>query len=97
MLKYILDENEFLSPTACGLSHGSISTRPVRVLGGGRAARREVRPGGVVDLDLRRQLELAGPGLVPGQLPPDRGPGALTTTSTATPSRWSARPARASG
>ena len=56
---------------------------------------RRLRAGRVDDRPVRRQLELARAGLVPGQLPRHRGAARLRTASSATTSSSSARPARA--
>ena len=59
------------------------------------ATQRRLRAGRVDDRPVRRQLELARAGLVPGQLPADRGAAALRTATSATTSPSSSRPARA--
>ena len=59
-------------------------------------ARGRLRAGRVDDRPVRRQLELARPDLVPGQLPARSSRCSVFTTTSATTSRWSARPARAS-
>ena len=56
-----------------------------------------LRAGRVDHVHVRRQLQLARPDLDAGQLPPDRARSSATTGSTATTSRSSTRPARASG
>ena len=69
-------------------------TRSSSTLDGVETTRR-LRAGRVDERPVRRQLELARAGLVPGQLPADRGAAASTTATSATTSRSSTRPARA--
>ena len=53
----------------------------------------DYEPGRAHDRAVRRQLQLAGPGVVPGQLPRRRGAAPLTAASSATTSPSSTRPA----
>ena len=78
VLRYVLDENEFLSPygvrSLVEIPPGQSLRLPLPrsgVPGGVRSRRIEHEP-------LRRQLELARPDLVPGELPAHRGPGAVS-------------------
>ena len=69
---------------------GRLPRAPVRDLGGRpRDLERRLRAGRVDDGALRRQLQLARPGLVPGQLPRDRGARCATTSTWATTHRSS--------
>ena len=76
VLTEVLDEDGMLSPYGIR----SLSAAPGRTVHGrGRrpGLRRRLRAGRVADRDVRRQLQLARPDLVPRQLPGDRGAGAL--------------------
>ena len=90
VLKIMLDENEFLSPYGIrALSrfhheHPYVLRSTAPTTGSTTSRRNRHRP-------VRRQLQLAGPGLVPGQLLLVEACRSSTTTS-ATSSRWSARP-----
>ena len=95
ILSVMLDEDEFLG------AHGirAISRRhldePCRVRLGGQRVQRPLPAGGVRHRDVRRQLQLARPGLVPDE-PRDRPRRCCScTATTATASRSSARPDRA--
>ena len=76
--RYVLDENEFLSPYGIR-SLSRVHERAARTsfAVGGQEHRVDYEPGESHDRPLRRQLELARADLVPGQLPADRGAGAL--------------------
>ena len=77
LLGRMLDESEFLSPHGLRSLSAYHREHPYEL----RARRRNVpdrlRAGRVDDRPLRRQLELARSGLVPDQLPDDRGAAAL--------------------
>ena len=78
VLRYLLDENEFLSPYGISALSRVYKDRPyaapaLRPGAAGRVRARRVGLGPV-----RRQLELARPDLDAGQLPADRGPGTLS-------------------
>ena len=96
VLAQLFDEDEFLSPHGLrGVSRRHAASPPHRADRGGTATDR-LRARGVDDRHVRRQLELAGPGVVPAQLPADRTRSSATTPTWATRSRWSTRPAPAS-
>ena len=84
-----------LAATASARSPGPTATTPSRSPLDGARTSRALRARRVGQRAVRRQLELARPGLVPAQLPADRGAASATTTSTATASGSSARRARA--
>ena len=92
----LLDDEEFLSPTACARCRAATATSRSSLADGEGRRDRRLRAGRVDDAAVRRQLELARAGLVPDQLPADRVARALRTATSATASRSSARPARAS-
>ena len=82
--------------TGCGRSRRATApTRPCCEFGG-LYAERGLRARGVDDRDVRRQLQLARAGVVPGELPRRRARSTATTASSATTSRSSTRPARGS-
>ena len=95
VLRYMLDEKEFLSPYGIrALSryhhdHPYVSRRWAR-------ASRGLRTGGIQHGHVRRQFQLARTGLVSGQLSADRVAAEVPLLSRRPISRWSARPARAS-
>ena len=70
---------------------GARPTSPTSATGSAVA----LRAGRVVQPDLRRQLELAGAGLVPGQLPDGRGPARVPPLLRRDPDRRAARADRA--
>ena len=72
VLRWLLDENEFLSPhgvraLSAAYRERSVLRRPRR-----DGVHRRLRPGRIDDRIVRRQLQLARPGLVPGELHRDR-------------------------
>ncbi len=72
VLRVMLDEAEFLSPYGIrSLSRHHKDNPYVLPVDGHRISRR-LRPRRVLDGRIRRKLELAGPGLVPDELSPDR-------------------------
>jgi hypothetical protein len=94
VLKYVLDENEFLSPYGVRSLSRYHREHPFVLHAGGEEHRVEYTPGESHDGTLRRQLQLARPDLDAAQLPAGRGARALSSLSTATRSRSSARRAR---
>ena len=82
--------------TASARSRGSTREHPVRASTSTATSYRvDYAPGESDHRPVRRQLELARPGLVPGQLPADRGARALPPLLRRRAARSSARPARA--
>ena len=69
----LLDEDEFLSRTGCARCRRVSPRPPLRLSSPGGSATRRLRAGGVPHRPLRRQLELAGTGVVSAQLPAGRG------------------------
>ena len=92
----MLDEAEFLSPHGLRVAVPP-PPRPSRSCSRWPATRRRgrLRAGRVDDRPVRRQLQLARPGVVPAQLPDHRGAAPLRRRSSATTSRSSTRPGRA--
>ena len=82
-------------PTASARSRAFTRTSPYVLRAGRPGAPRRLRARRVRHAALRRQLELARPDLVPGQLPADRGAGALPPLLRRRRCRSSARPAPA--
>ena len=72
VLRYMLDEDEFLSPHGIRALSRYHRDHPYVLRGRRRRAPRRLRAGRVAHRALRRQLELARAGLVPRQLPADR-------------------------
>ena len=68
VLRTMLDEREFLSPYGIRALSRVHKDHPVRAPRQRRGASRGLRAGRVLDRSLRRQLQLARPDLVPGQL-----------------------------
>ena len=77
VLRYVLDENEFLSPFGIRSLSQYHQDHPYVFRCSGQEYRVRLRAGRVGLELLRRQLQLARADLVPGQLPAHRGPGAL--------------------
>ena len=78
VLRYLLDENEFLSPLRHPLAVARAhATHPFVLRRRRRRASRRLRARRVEHRPVRRQLELARADLVPGELPADRGARAL--------------------
>ena len=77
VLRYMLDENEFLSPYGMRSLSRVHAEQPYVFGVGGDEHRVDYVPGEGTSRPLRRQLELARADLVPAQLPADRGAGAL--------------------
>ena len=71
VLKYMLDENEFLSPYGIRALSKHHETQPLRAAGWRRRAPRGLRAGRIQHRTLRRQLQLARADLVPGEFPAD--------------------------
>ena len=97
VLRYVLDENEFLSPFGIR----SLSRRPrgasVRVsTATASECRVDYAPGESHDRHVRRQLELARTDLVSAELPADRSAGALPPLLWRRIRPWSVPPDRAS-
>ena len=65
----LFDEDEFLSPLRAAGGVGLPPRPPLRARGRGRHGDDRLRAGRVDHGDVRRQLQLAGPALVPAQLP----------------------------
>ena len=74
VLRFMLDENEFLVTTRHSLRVPSPSGSPVRAVAEWYGASGRLRASRVVGHPLWRQLELARPGVVPPELSPHRGP-----------------------
>ena len=72
VLRYMLDESEFLSPYGIRALSRVAPGRAVRAAGRRPRPSRRLRAGRIDDRPLRRQLELARTDLVPGELPADR-------------------------
>ena len=95
LLRYMLDENEFLSPYGIR-SLSRVHLEPaVPLLARRPESRRRLHARRIDDRHLRRQLELARPGLVSAELPADRGARALSPLLRRRPAGRAARPARA--
>ena len=93
MLRYVLDENEFLSPFGVRSLSRVHKDSPTRA----RPAdvqRVEYEPGESSSDTVRRQLELARAGLVPGELSVGRGPGAIPSLLRRHVAGRMSRPAR---
>ncbi len=73
ILRRVLDESEFLSPHGIRSLSRFHRDHPYVLQGRRGGVPRRLRAGRVDQRPLRRQLELARPGLVPAQLPADRG------------------------
>ena len=82
--------------TACARCPGRTWTSRSPCTLGGQRLHRRLRAGRVDQRPVRRQLQLARPDLVPGQLPADRGAAARSPRSSATTCWSSTRPAPAS-
>ena len=72
VLQVMLDETEFLSEYGIRSMSRFHGARALRIGGQRHDVPRRVRPCGIDQWDLRRELELARAGLVPDQLPDDR-------------------------
>ena len=68
MLKFMLDENEFLSPYGIRALSRIHKDHPYRIAGERRRYTGRLRTGGIEHRPVRRELQLAGPDLVSGQL-----------------------------
>ena len=91
----MLDENEFLSPHGIrGISRYH-KDHPFVLQVDGQEYRVDYEPAESTNRTVRRQLQLARPGLVPGELPDDRIAAALSIITSATSFRWSFPPAPA--
>ena len=77
VLRYLLDENEFLSPYGIRSLSRVHQAHPFVLRVDGDEHRVDYDAGRVDISALRRQLELARPDLVPAQLPAHRGARAL--------------------
>ena len=86
ILARLFDEDEFLSPYGLRSLSRYHLEHPFTIEVDG-AARDRLRAGRVDHGDVRRQLELARPGLVPGQLPRRRGARALPPVLRRRPDR----------
>ena len=80
----MLDEEEFLSPYGLRSLSRYHREHPLVVALAGRRGAPRLRAGRVDDRAVRRQLELARAGLVPGQLPRDRVAAAPARAASAT-------------
>jgi hypothetical protein len=87
VLSYMLDENEFLSPYGIRSLSRIHRDRPYIFRLDGQEHRVDYEARGVQHPLLRRQLQLARPGVVPGQLPADRSPGTLPPLLRRQPAR----------
>ena len=72
VLRYMLDESEFLAPHGIRALSRYHRAHPYVLELDGTRAPRGLRAGGIVHAAVRRQLELARPHLVPGELSPHR-------------------------
>ena len=95
VLRYMLDETEFLSPYGIRSVCRVHETHPYEFDVMGERLPGGLRPGRGEHRALRRELELARADLVPGQLPAGRGAGALPPLLRRRAARWNARSARA--
>ncbi len=96
VLRYMLDETEFLSPYGIRSVSQYHRDHPYATQHrAGASYRLDYEPGESTHGALRRQLQLARPDLVPDQLPDPRVAPAVPPCTSATTFRSSARPARA--
>ena len=93
----LFDESEFLSPHGLRALSAYHRDHPYEFDVERLPRVHRLRAGRVDHVDVRRQLQLARPGLDAGQLPGGRGRWSATTGSTAMTWSWSTRPGRASG
>ena len=77
VLREVFDESAFLSPYGLRALSAAASRRAVRGDHRGRDRDRRLRAGRIDDRPVRRELELARAGVVPGQLPVHRVAAAL--------------------
>ena len=92
----LFDEAEFLSPHGLRALSAYHRDHPYELEVEGVRASIDYEPAESTTVDVRRQLQLARPGLVPAQLPGDRARWSATTGSSATTAPSSTRPGRAS-
>ena len=78
VLQYVLDESEFLSPHGVRSLSRVHRDQPYVLRADGSEYRVDYAPGESTTGIVRRQLQLARAGVVPGQLPADRGARALS-------------------
>ena len=77
VLRYMLDENEFLSPYGIRSVSRYHLAHPFSLDFDGERSSVDYEPGGIHLRTVRRQFQLARPDLVPDELSPDRSPGTL--------------------
>ena len=95
MLERMLDTDEFLSPYGIRSLSKYHEHHPFTLQLDGVDATVDYEPAESAHRSVRRQLELAGPGLVPGELPPDPGADPLRPLPRRRLRGRASRPARA--
>ena len=95
VLRLLLDESEFLSPYGIRALSRFHKDHPFVMPVDGTEYRVDYEPAESSNGPVRRQLELAGPGLVSGQLSDHRIATEVPSLSWVTISRWSALRVRA--